>query len=96
MYSKSDNGMEMLPSGSKSKNGNGFQEWEREAMMRDNLDGAFEIENEDYFHLDTCHDHSASEKNNAYDHVQEDICFLEENEDTAPLQSTTSSNKEYI
>ena len=64
--------------------------------MRDKLDGAFEVGNDDYFHSDTRHDHSASEKNNAYAHVQEDICFLEENEDTAPSQSTTSSNKEYI
>ena len=96
MYGKSDNGTEMLPSGSKSNNGKGFQEWEREAMVQDNLDGAFEVGNDDYFRSDTHHDHVASEKNNAYAHVQEDICFLEENKDTAPLQSTTSSNKEYI
>ena len=64
--------------------------------MRDNLDGAFEVGNDDYLRSDTHHDHVASENNNAYAHVQEDICFLEENEDTAPPQSTTSSNKEYI
>jgi len=96
MYGKSDNGTEMLPSGSKSKNGKGFQEWEREAMMQDNLDGAFEVGNDDYFHSDARHDHSALENNNAYARVQEDICFLEENIGTAPSQSTTSSNKEYI
>lgn len=97
MHGESDGGgTEMPPGSSKSKNGKGLQEWEREAMMRDNLDGAFEIGNDDYYHSDTCHDHSASEENNAYAEVQEDIRSLEENEDDAASQSTTSSNKEEV
>ena len=79
--------MEMLPSRSKCKNRKEFQEWEREAMMRDNVEGAFEVGDDDYYHSDTRHDHSASEENNAYAEVQEDILFLKENEDTMPLRN---------
>ena len=52
------------------------QEWEREAILRDSLDDAFEIGNDDFYHSDQrSFDNQKSENNNsrAYMDVQSDI-----------------------
>jgi len=89
---------------SKSRMGrdqSGLQEWEREAMMRDSLDDAFEIGNDDHYHSDHRR-HSPGKDDAYYDEVQEEIRSFEENESvsspgaTASLSSASSSKKEEV
>ena len=70
-----------------ASNHSGLQEWEREAMMRDHLDDAFEIGDDNYYH-------SESRKNSraAYDEVQEDLTSLEEAADDNASQGSSKAD----
>ena len=73
-----------------ASNRSGLQEWEREAMMRDNLEDAFEIGNEDYYHSET------TTANRAYDEVQEELTSLEEAADDNASQGSAKSKDEVV
>ena len=65
-------------------NRSGLQKWEREAMMRDNLDSAFEVGDDDYYRSES------SRNQTAYDDVQEELTSLEE------ASQTSSKNEEVV
>jgi len=73
-----------------ASNRSGLQQWEREAMMRDHLDAAFEIGDDNYYRSDS----GRSSNRLAYDEVQEDLTSLEEATDDNASQ--TSSNAEEV
>eukprot|EP00985_Skeletonema_marinoi_P025951 scaffold19553_cov139-Skeletonema_marinoi.AAC.3 len=74
-----------------ASNRSGLQEWEREAMMRDHLDDAFEIGDDNYYHSDSG---KSYEKNSraAYDEVQEDLTSLEEAGDDNSSQNSNAED----
>jgi len=76
-----------------ASNRSGLQEWEREAMMRDNLDDAFESGDDDYYHSDSRRSFEMNSRA-AYDEVQEDLTSLEEAADDNASQN--SANKEEV
>ena len=72
-------------------NTRGLQEWEREAIMRDNLDSEFEIGNDDYYHSDTQRKSGDNDDDN--DDVHED---LEEIDNSTTSRQSLSSDKEEV
>jgi hypothetical protein len=76
-----------------ASNRSGLQEWEREAIMRDSLDDAFEIGDDNYYHSDSRRNFERNSRA-AYEEVQEDLTSLEEAADDNASQN--SAHKEEV
>ncbi|KAL7491066.1 hypothetical protein ACHAWT_001541 [Skeletonema menzelii] len=73
-----------------ASNRSGLQEWEREAMMRDHLDDAFEIGDDNYYRSESGKSYERNSRA-AYDEVQEDLTSLEEAADDNASQSSSKA-----